>query len=120
MGEVRFEYRWDENAQMEVSVPDFQDAVLEVDGAEVAISGYMIPVDVASGYYVISAFPFAACFFCGGAGPESVIDLHLRKETHFKTDERLTICGTLSVNRTDVYQLPYQLLDARPCEGSGK
>lgn len=115
LAKVNFDYRWDSNAQMEVSVPDFHETVKALDGSEVAISGYMIPVDVESGYYVISAFPFAACFFCGGAGPESVVDLHLKKKESFKTDERLTVCGVLSLNQTDIYQLPYQLLNARPC-----
>lgn len=120
LAEVSFEHRWDKNAQMEVSVPHFQTPILKMDGQEVAISGYVIPVDVEMGYYVISAYPFAACFFCGGAGPESVVDLHFREKKHFKTDERLTICGTFSLNRTDLYQLPYQLLNAYTCQESGK
>lgn len=93
--------------------PTFGPQVLDMEGREVKISGYVIPVDYDEDYYVLSAFPFAQCFFCGGAGPESVIDLRL-KEGHatFKTDERRTFRGVFSTNTTDIYSLNYILEDA--------
>lgn len=93
--------------------PTFGPQVLDMEGREVKVSGYVIPVDYDEDYYVLSAFPFAQCFFCGGAGPESVIDLRL-KEGHrkFKTDERLTFRGVFATNTTDIYSLNYILEDA--------
>ena len=93
--------------------PTFGPKVLDMEGREVKISGYVIPVDYDENYYVLSAFPYASCFFCGGAGPESVIDLRL-KEGHrkFKTDERLTFRGVFRTNTSDIYSLNYILEEA--------
>ncbi|MFK7757062.1 MAG: DUF3299 domain-containing protein [Flavobacteriales bacterium] len=93
--------------------PEFGTALKEYDGQEVYITGYMVPVDVDTDYFVLSRYPFAQCFFCGNAGPESVVDLRLRKEGRkFKQDERLTFTGKLRLNATDVYELNYILEDA--------
>lgn len=93
--------------------PTFGPKILELEGREVKISGYVIPVDYDDDYYVLSAFPFAACFFCGGAGPESVVDLRLKKgHRKFKTDERLTFKGVFQTNSSDIYSLNYILDNA--------
>ena len=70
-----------------------------------------IPVDVDEDFYVLSRYPFANCFFCGGAGPESVIDLRFpgKSERAYQTDERLTFRGKLRLNADDVYQMNYIL-----------
>jgi hypothetical protein len=93
--------------------PTFGPKVIELEGRMVKISGYVIPVDYDDDYYVLSAFPFAACFFCGGAGPESVIDLRLKKgHRKFNTDERLTFKGVFQTNSSDIYSLNYILDNA--------
>jgi len=93
--------------------PTFGPKVLALEGREVKISGYVIPVDYDDDYYVLSAFPFAQCFFCGGAGPESVVDLRLKKgHRKFKTDERLTFKGVFQTNSSDIYSLNYILDNA--------
>lgn len=93
--------------------PTFGPQVLDMEGREVKVSGYIIPVDYDEDYYVLSAFPFASCFFCGGAGPESVIDLRLKPgHRKFNTDERLTFRGVFQTNTTDIYSLNYILDDA--------
>ena len=81
------------------------------EGKAFYITGYMIPVDVDEDFYVLSRYPFANCFFCGGAGPESVIDLRFpdKSERAYQTDERLTFKGTLRLNSDDVYQMNYIL-----------
>jgi hypothetical protein len=82
-------------------------------GKEISIRGYMIPVDENDNIYVISAKPMAACFFCGAAGPESIMELQFRrKKQRFRTDEVLTIQGRLALNANDVDHLNYILKDA--------
>lgn len=94
--------------------PTFGDKVLALEGQEVYITGYMIPVDYDEDFYVLSRYPFANCFFCGGAGPESVIDLRFAAKTRkYETDERLTFRGKLALNANDVYQMNYILEGAR-------
>ena len=92
-------------------MPKFGAQVIAAEGKEFYITGYMIPVDVDEDFYVLSRYPFANCFFCGGAGPESVIDLRFpgKSERAYQTDERLTFRGKLRLNADDVYQMNYIL-----------
>ena len=70
------------------------------EGEEVMIAGYLIPIDVESQRYALSKNPFSSCFFCGNAGPETVIELHFsRNPGRFATDEYLMIKGTLELRR---------------------
>jgi uncharacterized membrane protein YcgQ (UPF0703/DUF1980 family) len=93
--------------------PTFGAAIKAYEGKEVFISGYVIPVDYDDNFYVVSRYPYANCYFCGGGGPESVADLRF-KSTHrqYKTDERLTFKGKLKLNSDDIYQMNYILIDA--------
>ena len=92
-------------------MPAFGPQVMAAEGKEFFITGYMIPVDVDEDFYVLSRYPFANCFFCGGAGPESVIDLRFpgKSERAYQTDDRLSFRGTLRLNADDVYQMNYIL-----------
>lgn len=91
--------------------PEFGNRVTAMEGKEVHLTGYLIPVDVDEDFYVLSRYPFANCFFCGGAGPESVVDLRWPSKDHrtYQTDERLTFKGTLRLNADDIYQMNYIL-----------
>lgn len=90
--------------------PTFGESVKALKGKEVYITGYIIPVDYDEDFYVLSRYPFANCFFCGGAGPESVVDLRFESKTRkYETDERLTFKGTFALNADDVYQMNYIL-----------
>ncbi len=112
--DVKFAEKLNEELGSYVNVPTFGPKVKALAGKEVEISGYIIPLDVKQNLYVLSANPFAACFFCGGAGPESVIDLKfLKAPKRYKTDERITIRGKLKLNATDIYQLNYVLEGAK-------
>ena len=93
--------------------PTFGQSVQKLSGKPVELTGYVLPVDLESNVYVLSAFPFSACFFCGGAGPESVVSLKFKKSgKKFKTDERRTFRGTLKLNADNIYELNYILADA--------
>ena len=91
--------------------PTFRSSVTSLEGKDVYITGYMIPVDLDEDFYVLSRYPFANCFFCGGAGPESVVDLRFpgKSKRVYQTDERLTFKGTFRLNADDVYQMNYIL-----------
>lgn len=110
LAEVEFTDVYIEELDMYYWKPKFGAGLKALEGQEVFITGYVIPVDYDENFYVLSRFPFANCFFCGGAGPESVIDLRF-KGTHrkYKTDERLTFKGKFKLNDSDVYQMSYIL-----------
>lgn len=94
--------------------PDFSKEVLAADSSLVEIQGYIIPIDVESGFYVLSANPFASCFFCGNAGPESVIELQFTEplKNTYKTDEIATFRGRLKLNWDDLEHCNYILQNA--------
>jgi len=96
-------------------IPKFQEEVKALDQKPVIIKGYLIPMDVEGGEYALSAYPFSACFFCGGAGPESVIKLELAEKTErYETDDIVTFSGTLELNDSDVDNFNYILKNCRP------
>ena len=96
-------------------IPKFKEEVKALDQKAIIIKGYIIPMDVEGGEYALSAYPFSACFFCGGAGPESVIKLELAEKTErFETDDILTFSGTLELNDSDVDNFNYILKNCRP------
>ncbi|MCF2517161.1 DUF3299 domain-containing protein [Dyadobacter sp. CY351] len=113
LSDVRFSRKFNKVLDMYFLYPDFGRSVKDLEGKKVAIKGYMIPVDPDGNIYVISAQPMSMCFFCGGAGPESIVELKFRdKKQRFKTDAVKTVTGTLKLNSQDVEHLNYILEDA--------
>jgi hypothetical protein len=94
--------------------PIFGPSVQNLEGKRFHITGYVIPVDLDEDFYVLSRYPYANCFFCGGAGPETVVDLQFndRAPREYATDERLTFAGELKLNSDDVYQMNYIIVGA--------
>ena len=52
---------------------EFSKKIRQREGQDVFIIGYLLPLDVKGKFYALSASPFAACFFCGKSGPETVM-----------------------------------------------
>lgn len=95
--------------------PVWSESLLNWDGANVKITGYVIALDVVSKEYALSAFPFASCFFCGAAGPESVLELNFTHPQEFLTDHVVTFRGVLKLN-TNPLSFPLTLIDAESIE----
>ncbi|MEY3051411.1 MAG: hypothetical protein RLY31_1196 [Bacteroidota bacterium] len=118
LNDVRFTTRTDSALGMSYDEASFGKWLLPFDGKEVAITGYMIPLDGLGLSWVLSRNPNASCFFCGGAGPETVLELQLRPSAlrKYKLDERRTFKGRLQLNRRNLDHLTYVLSDAEPLE----
>ncbi|WP_266366894.1 DUF3299 domain-containing protein [Tellurirhabdus rosea] len=115
--DVTFKKKWYPEESVYMLYPTFGPSVQKLNGKPVELTGYVLPVDLESNLYVLSAFPYSACFFCGGAGPESVVSLKFKKGGRkFKTDERRTFHGTLKLNADNIYELNYILADAEVVE----
>ena len=115
--DVTFKKKWYAEESIYMLHPTFGPSVQKLKNQQVSITGYILPVDLDANLYVLSAFPFSACFFCGGAGPETVMTLNFKKNARkFKTDERLTLVGTLKLNADDIYQMNYILDGAEIAE----
>ena len=115
--QVKFHRQFSETFGFEVNVkpPEFSRDLLALNGKEISVKGYVIPVDIDLGMYMVSANPFANCFFCGGAGPETVVELLPNgKFPRFSTDQVVTFKGILQVNtQGEMNAVPYQLFRAQ-------
>ncbi|KAA9357073.1 MULTISPECIES: DUF3299 domain-containing protein [Larkinella] len=115
--DVTFKKKWYPEESVYMLYPTFGAGIQKLSGKPVELTGYVLPVDYESNLYVLSAFPYSACFFCGGAGPESVVSLKFKKNgLKFKTDERRTFRGTLKLNADNIYELNYIIADAEMVE----
>lgn len=113
LSRITYKKQYDEMVGFDVSVPVFSDPVKALEGKEITVRGYIIPVE---GYesqtnFIFSAFPYNMCFFCGGAGPETVMEVYAKKGIEF-TAKAIKIKGVLRLNDKDINQLMYALEDA--------
>jgi len=79
----------------------------DIEGKVITITGYFLDLDPDGEWFMVSKNPFATCFFCGGAGPETVLELLRFKnvEKKFKTDDIVEVTGTIKMiaeNEEDV------------------
>lgn len=110
LSHVNYEDKYYKEYEAWYLYPEFSDKIKAIDQKRIIIKGYIIPLDVDGGLYALSAYPFSACFFCGGAGPESVMTLKFKdKPSSYKTDEVVTFTGVLHLNTSDVDQFNYIL-----------
>ncbi|GAB5557574.1 MAG: hypothetical protein SchgKO_17870 [Schleiferiaceae bacterium] len=93
--------------------PRFPESVTAYDGQEVVIQGFIIPMDVGENAYVLSMNPFSSCFFCGNAGPETVMELKFKDpQSKFLTDQFIRVKGVLRLNRYNSNGFFYTLENA--------
>lgn len=110
--DANFKYTYDVEQDIWYNKPNFNKQVQKLEGKEVMVQGFMVPVDVTGDTYVLSAFPYSACFFCGAAGKESVMEIRLKdSEQRFEMDQMLRFKGKLDLV-DEVYGLMYVLEEA--------
>lgn len=113
LADVTFTDKYSEEVEAYYYFPTFGPSILALNNKEVIIRGYVLEIDRGNDVYILSANPFAACFFCGGAGPESIVELKLPKShPRFDMDEVVTFKGRLKLNAVDIYQCNYILENA--------
>lgn len=111
MANVNYEKSTDDYG--EIYVPKFGEEVRKLEGKQVTLDGYIVPFEgmFEPKHIILSSLPIAACFFCGGSGPETVAEAFLKEETKY-TAKPVTVTGTLVLNGSDYDQLMYILKDA--------
>ena len=115
LAKVEFEDKLNDELKTMVAYPIFDPSVKYLDGQKIQIKGYVIPFEETGDatIVILSAFPFTSCFFCGGAGPETVMDVQMKKQnTKFKQDAMVTFRGKLRLNDSDLDYLNYILDEA--------
>ena len=73
-------------------------------GKQFDLEGYYLPIDVdGDAYIILSKFPYSQCFFCGGAGPESISEVVFKaKQGRFEADQFIRVKGKLRLNTSDI------------------
>lgn len=95
----------------EVEFPQVNLKLKSYHNKTVYLTGFIVPID--SKNYALSKNVFAACFFCGKSGPETITGLKFKGAfPKLKTDTYLTIKGTFKVNETDVDNWIYNIENA--------
>ncbi|HSF90075.1 MAG TPA: hypothetical protein VLA46_11695 [Saprospiraceae bacterium] len=112
--DVKFSKKFSAELGIELLEASFGPSVKALDGKEIIIKGYIIPLDPLGTQYVISRNPMASCFFCGGSGPETVAELRLHPKSirRYATDEILSFKGKLMLNEKNSESLNYVILNA--------
>ena len=113
LAKISFKKQYDELMGFKVDVPVFSEDIINLNGQEVIIKGYIIPVEGYKSHkeFIFSAFPYNMCFFCGGAGPETVMEVLAKNPVEY-TAEQVTLKGKLELNDSDINRLMYALNDA--------
>ena len=95
----------------EVEFPQVNMKLKTMQKKTVYMSGFIVPIDNKS--YALSKNVFAACFFCGKSGPETIAGIKFKGTTpKLKTDTYVTLKGTFRYNETDVEDWIYHIEDA--------
>jgi hypothetical protein len=101
---TKFDAKYNEKAGEYFLMPTFPDDLKALVGKDIMLEGYYLPIDVEGDQYlIISKFPYSQCFFCGGAGPESIAEVYFKvKHDKFTADQYIRIKGKLKLNEGDI------------------
>lgn len=101
---TKFEAKFDQKAGEYFLFPAFADELKALVGKEVTLEGYYLPIDVpGDAYIILSKYPYSQCFFCGGAGPESICEVTFKeKQEKFQMDQFIRVKGKLKLNERDI------------------
>ena len=113
LARVTFTKEYDELLGLKVDKPVFSGSVKKLDGKQITLRGYVIPTEGYKSHkeFVFSAYPYSMCFFCGGAGPETVIEVFATEPIEYSA-EAVKVTGILRLNGDDPNALMYRLEDA--------
>ena len=86
-----------------------------LDGTEVTVKGYVIPLSgkKAQSHFMFSAYPYSSCYFCGGAGPETIMETFAKGGEKIEfSDTAITLKGTFRFTSRDPEDIMFTLENA--------
>lgn len=111
LGKINYENKPHKDYPEGVMYPVINQQLKGKKGKKITISGFIIPIDNTS--YALSKNVFAQCFFCGQAGPETIMGIQFKDlKKRLKTDQYVTLVGTFRYNETDIEDWIYHIDDA--------
>ncbi len=114
LSKISYKKEFDELMGFKVDKPVFSQSIKELENKELTIRGYIIPIEGYKSHkeFIFSAFPYSMCFFCGGAGPETVMEVEALEGIKYSADA-VTIRGILKLNDKDINRLMFKLVNAK-------
>ena len=111
---TKFDPKYYEKLQEYLFYPTFSPDLKAFEGKDLTVEGYYVPFAPEDGkYIIISKFPMSQCFFCGGAGPESIAEVNFAKpQSKFQVDDLIMVKGKLKLNVDDMDHVNFILVDA--------
>lgn len=110
--DVNFEPIYNKEYEMHFLMPKFGEKIQSYNGKQVRIKGYFLDISGSGEVFLVSQNPMASCFFCGAAGPETIIEVSFTEKPSFKTDQIITVTGILGLNVDNVDHCNYILKQA--------
>lgn len=97
---AKVEFKKQKAGFSEMEIPVFSAEIKSWQGKKIRLKGFLIPVsESGDNRYMFSALPFSVCYFCGAAGPETVVELdHLKLNF---TMDAIWVEGILNLNDQD-------------------
>jgi hypothetical protein len=113
LAEVGFQSKKDKSGYI-VETPIFSKTLKSWNGKKIRLKGYVIPVNEIGDQdkFMLSSLPFNVCYFCGAAGPETVIEVESDEKIGFSS-KAIWIEGILHLNEKDTDHHMYILKSAR-------
>ncbi len=111
---TKFEAKYNDKAAEYFLYPVFPVELKDLVGKEISLEGYYMPIDIdGDAYIILSKFPYSQCFFCGGAGPESIAEVTFKiKQGKFEMDQFLRVKGRLKLNEGNIDHGNFMLEEA--------
>lgn len=112
LADVRFKEEYFSKDDMYYLTPTFGTSLYTLNNSSIRITGYILNIDPSTGLYLVSKNPMASCFFCGMAGPETIMEVRFAEKPHYKTDQIVTVTGIFKLNGDDIEHCNYILEEA--------
>ncbi|WP_330441851.1 hypothetical protein [Flavobacterium sp. C4GT6] len=111
LGEIKYVKKASDDYPEGVMFPVVNSTLKAKNKKPIVMSGFIIPIDNKT--YALSKNVFASCFFCGQAGPETIMGIKFKDPNmRLKTDQYVTLQGTFRYNDSDVDDWIYHIENA--------
>ena len=100
-----------------IDFPLISPEVKKYHNKRIFMTGFIVPIDNVN--YALSKNVFASCFFCGKAGPETIMGIKFKAgKLKLRTDQYVTLEGIMKVNENDPDNWMYNIEDAVIVKGN--
>ncbi len=112
LGQVKFNSIWYAPYGANVKMPAFSDTLSRLDGKEVEITGYYIPMELNGHKCALSKNPNRTCFFCGRSTIETILIVDFKDRLpNFSSDDLITVKGKIKITAS-FNDFIYRIADA--------